>query len=384
MPKRFEFESNFFWLAASNFFFFASFYLLLPTIPLYIQSLGGRDVHVGWAVAFFTLSAVILRPLTGPLVDTRERRFFLLVGALIFTVVPFLYHWANNLLLVLGLRLVHGVGISLFTVAALAMVSDMSPLHKRGEVMGMFTVTNILSMAVAPALGMMLVKNGGFPSVFIWSGIAGGISLITALLVTNPPLFCDECPDNALGQVLKNRDIITAGVTLLGCTFAYGGIVSYLALFGEQRHVANAGTFFTWYAITSLIMRYMVGRLSDTTGREALIPPLMAIMAFSLVLLGFSGSTRMFSLSGVLFGVGFGSVYPVLSAFVVDKAPIDIRATALGVFTTFFDLGIALGAVLLSPVANLLGYGTMYIISGIVVLVFTGYFALYAWKELKK
>ncbi len=89
-------------------FLFTNFYLLLPTLPLYIKHLGGSETQVGLAAGAFTLTAVVFRPMVGGLVDRYGRRAFYIWGLIFFVLSMYLYDWVGSILLLLALRILHG------------------------------------------------------------------------------------------------------------------------------------------------------------------------------------------------------------------------------------------------------------------------------------
>src|SRR5690606_31430447 len=88
--------SSFVLLSLGSLFLFTSFYLLLPTMPLFIRGLGGLDAEVGLAAGVFTFAAVVVRPFAGGLLDQYGRRPFLLAGLGLFTVSMYLYGLVNG------------------------------------------------------------------------------------------------------------------------------------------------------------------------------------------------------------------------------------------------------------------------------------------------
>ena len=120
-------------MSLGSLFFFTSFYLLLPTMPLFIKELGGLDAQVGLAVGVFTFAAVVVRPFAGGLLDQYGRRPFLLAGLALFAVSMFLYGWVGGVGTLLIVRVVHGIGWAFATTAAAAAITDIVPPSRRGE-----------------------------------------------------------------------------------------------------------------------------------------------------------------------------------------------------------------------------------------------------------
>lgn len=101
---------SFIGLILTLFFLCFGFYLLLPTLPIYIKELGIGESQLGLIIGSFTLSAVVARPIIGGLLDRFGRRFFIIAGLIIFAIAMFLYNWASGILLLFLLRILHGVG----------------------------------------------------------------------------------------------------------------------------------------------------------------------------------------------------------------------------------------------------------------------------------
>lgn len=98
----------------------------------------------------------------------------------------------------------------------------------------------------------------------------------------------------------------------------------------------------------------------DRIGRKKVIVPFMLVMAAAMVFLAQVTSVWDLAVAGALFGFGLGAYFPVLNALVVDHTPPRDRGTALGFFTSFMDVGIASGAVVLGLAGEYFGYDAMF------------------------
>src|SRR5690625_5130912 len=85
--------NSFIVMTLTLFFLFFGFYLLLPTLPLYIKQLGVSESQVGLIIGVFTLSAVVARPIIGGLLDQYGRRIFIILGLIAFALSMYLYSW---------------------------------------------------------------------------------------------------------------------------------------------------------------------------------------------------------------------------------------------------------------------------------------------------
>jgi MFS family permease len=120
-------------MTVGMFFLFTAFYMLFPTLPLFIKQMGGNETQVGLAMGAFMLTAVIFRPFVGGLLDQFGRRPFILWGLLLFAMAMYMYSWIGGIVVLMALRILHGVSWALSTTAILTAVTDMIPSVRRGE-----------------------------------------------------------------------------------------------------------------------------------------------------------------------------------------------------------------------------------------------------------
>mgnify|MGYP001954936607 CR=1 FL=1 len=151
-------SKDFILLCAVNFFMFAGFFVLLPTLPIYVvEELEGREDQVGLIIGVFTLTAVLVRLPSGIWLDQWGRKRIMILSLALFVVATSTYLAAFSLVFLLLLRLFHGAAFGISTTAVATVVADRLPLSRRGEGMGIFGTASMLAMIVGPALGMALL-----------------------------------------------------------------------------------------------------------------------------------------------------------------------------------------------------------------------------------
>jgi MFS family permease len=317
--------------------FFFSFYILLPVLPVYVQYLGGTQIEIGVTIGIFTASSVLVRPFVGKYTDTHGRKPMLVVGAIIFLISPFLYMGVSTVFQILLVRIIHGIGIATFTTSAVTMIADISPDTRRGEAFGAFGLAAMVALSGAPATGIWVYTAFSFSAVFWIGGILGGFSLVLSFAVAETFHHPAEFIKNSVEKAYIPSIIIFL------CTVTYGSIVAFLPFFASD--IPAFGLYYTAYAISSIAVRLPIGRVSDRIGYTNVIIPGLVILSVALLVLSQSYRLSLLILSGILYGIGFSSVYPTLTALLVDKIPKNARARGLAMFTASFDLGIAAGSI---------------------------------------
>lgn len=337
--------------------FFGSFQLQLPTLPLYILYIGGNESQIGLILGIFTVTATGLRPFVGRASDRRGRRAFLLGGALIFAIAPVLYSLTTSVPMLLALRLFHGAGIALFTTAATALIADLAPPARQGEAMGYFGMFSNLAMAIAPALGMVILSSSDFSVLFLASATVALFALILSLFIREPQTLM--APNHGRAALISRRALIPT-LLVVCLTTTYGAIITFLPLFAGQRGLANPGLYFTAYAVSLFLTRAVAGNLSDRYGRGPVLLPGFLALALATGLLGWATSAPALLALGFLYGIGFGAVHPALMAYLLDRTGDEGRGAAMGTFTAGFDLGIGAGSMVGGLLAERMGMSLMF------------------------
>jgi MFS family permease len=363
----------------SNLLLFFSFQMLIPTIPTHVSQLGGNDVQVGLVIGIFTISSLLTRPFAGRALDLFGRKHVLLVGLAICALTIAGYSYMAAVTLILAARFVHGIGWGMSTTSLGTVIADIIPSERRGEGMGYYGLSNTFAMALAPLTGLWLMHSYGFPRVLLISTLLALLSLFSSLFITyTKPLPVEKSAIRPkLMDRLWERTALLPSVLLLFTAICYGGIVTFITLFGHEAGISNVGWFFLCNASMVLIVRPITGMLFDRKGPEWVLLPGALFTLAGLLLLSYAHSEASLAAAAICYGIGFGSLQPALQAWTIARAAPNRRGAANGTFFSANDLGIGIGAMVLGAIANISGsYALMYRYSTVLILVFM---LIYGW-----
>src|SRR3954463_3627562 len=125
----------------STFAYFMAIGALVPTLPRFVErELGGGSIAVGAAVGVFAFAAAALRPFAGRAGDLKGRRILVVGGSATVGISILGYVVADNLAVLVALRLLTGVGEAAMWVGAATAIQDMAPDDRRGEAASYFSV----------------------------------------------------------------------------------------------------------------------------------------------------------------------------------------------------------------------------------------------------
>jgi len=175
-------------LFAAGLLFWASLGSLLPTLPLYVEDVGGTTQQIGLVMGSFAIGLLLGRPRLGKLADQRSRKLVVLIGMAVVAVAPLGYLFVKSIPLLLLIRAFHGISIAAYTTGNSALIVDLSPVEKRGELIGYMSLTNPIGIAIGPAIGGFLQEQAGYTPLFLFSFAVGLLGFFLASQVKEPPI----------------------------------------------------------------------------------------------------------------------------------------------------------------------------------------------------
>lgn len=390
-----------------NLVFFSLYLLYFPTLPFFIEKLGGDKGEIGALIGVSSLTSLFVRPFVGYLVDTAGRRPMLIAGTLLFAFNCLLYNLPHSPAAIVPIRLLTGASIATFMTAASTYIADAAPAARRGEALAYYGIANSLAFAIGPAVGGFVIHTdilAGFDSaltgradwlsgarteelhftaLFVLSAAAAALAGLAALLFLPPgrkPGARTGLP--RAGALFARTAAFPAAVNFTS-SFAFAAMVSFLPLFARDRGIANPGLLFTLYAAMLLVFRLLSGRLMDTLPRHYFIVPGIGALAVSLLVVASPGPSYLLYVAMGVYGLGTGAFRPAMMAYLVDRTDEAIRGRALSTFTLGNDLGLSLGSFILGAIIQATNYRAAYVFGAVVAAAGAAAFALYNAREVR-
>ena len=351
-------------VAAGNFLLFFSFYLLLPILPMYVGETFYTDKAVtGMVLASYTIMALLIRPVSGYMVDSFPRKKLLLICYGIFMLFFCGYLLAGTLLLFTLIRAMHGAAFGLVTVSNSTMAIDIMPAERRGEGIGYYGVSNNLAMAVGPSLSLYFYETlHEFTPIFMISVVTSFLGLCCVSMIKAPGKLIEQ-PTKAISL---DRFVLVKGVPemlpVILFSFSYGILSTYLAIYGRTEIGITDGTglFFIIMSCGLVMSRLGVGQMLNRGWVSQSVVIGMAISLLGLALFVIFRLPVGFYSAAFVLGVGFGTMCSALQAMFINLAPHSRRGTANSTYFTSWDLGIGLGVFIGGHIAEVTNYAMAY------------------------
>ncbi|MEK4296409.1 MFS transporter [Paenibacillus sp. FSL R5-0914] len=372
MPEQQELRTklwtkSFIALTFSALFLFMNLQMLLSSFPSYVKSeFQAGDIMVSLVTSVFALTAIASRFMTAFLMRRVSRNVLLYIGLAIAAAITGLYVVADSIGSLLLMRVGYGIGFGIASTIIPTIVSQIIPSKRMGEGIGYFGLSTSLAMSIGPMIGLNVMKQSGF-------GTLAMIGTFTLLLAFPVLLFSRSLPAVPKKQPIEqsitpskplkvpfNTKLVLPAILNVLLAITYGGLLSFIALFGEAVHLEQVGLFFLFNAITIIIIRPISGRLFDKRGPAAVLIPAAVCVVASLTVLSYTTSMPMLIISALLYGLGFGAIQPTIQAWMLRTSTPVQYGMANSMFYNSTDLGVASGAIILGAISAASDYGMMY------------------------
>jgi len=364
---------------------FLSAFQLLPTAPFRILELGGSTFASGLFLGFLTYASATSAPLTGAIADHIGQRRTLIVASGVILLCAIAYGVTTSYPLMLALVVVHGVFWSALLSASAAYLTSLLPERRRAEGISYWGLSSVAAIAVAPPVAFWIMQHGGWRWICISCGALNAV--MGAIAWTLPadgaherqlmlPLGSNRQFTNSPTRQLVEWRVLLVSVTLFMYSFGYGAITSFSAMFADALGISPKSIYLTLLAIVILLTRPLSGALADRIGYRRVFMPCLVLIALGLALLASASSLAWLVASAILFGVGFGTAYPVFVAYVMRDVHAARRGAAFGAILAAFDTGVGTGSSAVGWLIEHVGFSAAFGVAALLSAIALPYFVL--------
>jgi MFS family permease len=369
------FTPRFFIMCGFTFTVFLSAFQLLPTAPFRIQELGGSTFASGLFLGFLTYASAASAPLTGALADRIGRRRTLIIASSVILLCAIGYGVTTSYPLMLALVLVHGVFWSGLLSASAAYLTHLLPERRRAEGISYWGLSSVAAIAVAPPIAFWIMQHGGWRWICISCGTLNLLMGVIALALPEDRVETQlDLPLPQLRPALVEWRVLVLSLTLFLYSFGYGAITSFSAMYADALGISPKSVYLTLLAVVILLTRPLSGPLADRVGYRRVFMPCLALIAMGLVLLSAASSMAWLIGSAIVFGVGFGTAYPVFVAYVMRDVSAARRGAAFGAILAAFDTGIGTGSTTVGWLIEHYGFASAFGVAAALSAVALPYF----------
>lgn len=340
---------NYWKVMIGNFLLYFSFYLLTPLLPIYLDDQFSADKDlIGIVLSGYVIASLVVRPFSGFLVDTFDRKKVLVICFFFFFILFTGYIGAGTLLFFAIVRTLHGLPFGAVTVANSTAAIDVLPSSRRQEGIGFFGLSNNLAMAISPSVAIWIYDATDNFALLFW--ISLGISLLGLLCAASIKMKKRE-PVTEKRPISFDRFFLTKGwllaVNIVFFGLCWGIMSNYVAIYGKELLNITDGTGVFFMILSGGLFAARVLGAKAFAKRDVAVRAAIGVI-FSLggyILFAAVKAPWAYYTSAALIGLGNGNMYPAFLNMFINIARKDQRGTANSSILTAWDVGMGLGMV---------------------------------------
>lgn len=372
-------------LCCAMFLGYSNQWMLMPAIPLYVDSLGGSAFVAGLALLAFSLPSFAVRPFVGRIADRWNAPGVLAVGVTLLAAGTLVMLWPV-LALVFAANIVRGLGWAGLNTGGYATLAAAAPAQRRGEAAGYYTSVTSGAAILFPALGLwLLAVTDDFSAVLLASSAFTllGLPFALWLMRTTAASAAARPGADAPPAGLLDRAVLIATGLNLSSTLATPAVMAFLPLYARSLGVEHIGLFYVIAGVTNIVVRPLLGRWSDAMGRGPAIGLGLGAQLAGLAFIFLADDLVYLLGGGVFVALGIAMIGSTTTALAMDLANPRARGHAMATFSMSFQLGAGVGGIIAGAAADLLGLRGMYAVS--IAITLCGFALLAAgWKLLPR
>ncbi len=339
--------------------------LILPLIPIYAKQIGATGVVIGFSVAAYWISRIVMEIPSGFVSQRFGYYRSMAVGLGLNVVGTALSAYAVNPIQFVLARALMGIGAPLFFAVATTFVLNLFDAERRGGAMGIFQGIEFAGTIVGSTFSGYVVSVFDFRLSFLFSA---GLILIALILVVVPPHIRSESVRmtassslslSAMREVFWNRRLlIVSSATFAEFIMSTGILMTVFPLYASEGlgfSLTSIGLLMGSRSVGFVVAMFSMGAISDRVGRKPVLLFGVGATAVLIAVLNFVSSFVGLVAAFFLLGITTGAIWIVCPVLAAEAVEPHQRGAAIGTYRTFFDLGSILGPIVMSAVMK--GYG---------------------------
>ena len=336
--------------------------IISPVLPQYALSFSIPVALIGWAISAFALARLVMDIPAGFLADRFGRKRNMIFGLVLIILSAIASGTADSYAWLISARVVGGIGSALYMTSATTWVVQVTAGKARGRYMSLDTGLVLAGTAFGPTIGGYTAAHFGLSAPFFaWAAL--GIAGLIATIPLKEPADSSQAEPSKMRMkdvlsVLSNRSFMLVNCAVLALFFLRIGVRSTLVPLYASLNLGlseeRIGILLTVAAVATALITFPSGWLSDRVGRKR---PMMACLFLSgIAVLLIPSQESLAGLTGIIafYGLATG-LQGSIAAWPADVAPKGRLGTAMGVYRVMADIGMVLGPITATYVADYTG-----------------------------
>lgn len=354
-------------------------YTLMSTITEYVASFGTTATVAGLVSGMYVVGGLFSRMYAGKAVEKHGWKKIAIIFAVIHFMASCLYSFAGNVVILLLVRFVHGVGFgaTMNTVMLIGMAG--LPKSRYAEAAGYLMMSASLGVAIGPFCGGLIYDSFGGSGCFVAASIFSLIVLIAISMLDTKELDpwykkkdCLETSQKvsfSLNQFIEVK-VVPISLCIFCLCFGYAALMSFYRLYAQYTNLTNEFQyFFLIYAAMLLVSRPVAGKIQDKFGDNAICYPCILFQVIGLVLIAWKPCMLTIVICALCGALGYGTLNSTLNVIVNRQVSDERRSYAVSTYWAFSDFGVGIAPAILGAIATASNYHVLYYVAAGISLI---------------
>ncbi|QKS45115.1 MFS transporter [Paenibacillus cellulosilyticus] len=359
-------------------FYFSANAILNVVIPLKGESLGVSNTRIGIIMGVYLLTTMVCRPWAGYLIarygPIQVLRIILTLNGLALLLYAF-----TDMNGYFAARIVQGICTAFFSMALQLSLIDALPDEERSQGISMYSLCSYLPGIIGPLLAIGMWNNGEgslFAASMIVIACMTGVVGYTVRIRTQPVVDNVNSSSNAgitmlrsMRQLVHNPNMARSSILMLIASVIFGAVTAFMPLYAPRIHGGSAAIYLMIQAAVVVVIRFLFKSKMPSDGKwhSLFIAGILLLQMSAALCIGLAASLGVAVLyaGALLMGSAQALLYPTLTSYLSFVLPRNERSVLIGLFIAIADLGVAIGGIVMGPVADHFSYSYMYLLCAV-------------------
>ncbi|WP_246202520.1 MFS transporter [Virgibacillus doumboii] len=268
--------SQFLAIIVMAFLFFLCLQLLTAGFPAYITTIKNDPAQAGLMTTVFMAAAILTRPLIGYIMQKINMKLISIAALIFLTLSVGLSYGQDSVAVLLGLRVLHGIGFGIVSTIFATMATTIIPVKRIGEGIGYYGMATSVGTSVAPMFALSILQFFSYNAMIILSVILTIAALVLCFFVKAPKTAVTDSGsirNITLKEYVFDKKALLPCILTMFFTVTLGGVISFLSGLGKEAGLSSVSLFFLVMTIMMTAIRPFSGRWFDNYGHKVIMYP---------------------------------------------------------------------------------------------------------------
>ncbi|WP_119309782.1 arabinose transporter [Cohaesibacter haloalkalitolerans] len=347
--------------------------IALPVLPLHVtDDLGYGAFVVGLVAGAQFIAALVSRVWAGAFSDRYGPKAGVITGLTTAIVAGLLYLLSlalagtplmSVIILIVGRAVLGGAESFIITGGVSWGLGRVDDVHA-GKVIAWVGTAMFAAMALGGPLGSLLFSSYGFVSIALATALIPLAVLVALIQIPAVPLHPAQSKKSALSVL---GSVWLPGLGAAFASIGYCAILTFSSLYYDEQEWHPIWLAFSAFGLALIFARLVAGHWPDKFGGARIALTFVLVQTLGLLILWLASNAFIASCGAALAGFGYALVYPGLGVEAVRGSSAANRGLAMGLYTVFLDIAMAIGSPALGWIAGWSGLDTIFAASALVV-----------------